>query len=453
MNLAVLLIAAYLPLIPVMYLVIRSGAFGKGSVGTLIKLFFLGVAVAVPAFLMEAGLLLAVTVLLHLVRGGALSGGFLLFSCILRYVLATALVEELCKLFVLRAATWKQMTMEKISDGTAAAAVVGAGFSAVMILVWLAAWRVVPEDMAALRNAMPDYLRAGAVIAFLFALLYIPSHFGYSGFMGSLYGVAKGSEQKNHGGRAGFMLFVSFMMPFLVHSLCIVLIGYGIAAESLVWTVLGLIAEAILAAGVMMSLSGAKSGGGFLEEEADAGVDFADSEEFADFAEAAGEGEGHLITADGDPTGADGGLTSGDGDFTGTDGSFGSGDGGPIGVDGDPAGPGNTDSEGPESRPSGDGADCAASASDLDVADADDAFAAGDAVEGVLAEDAANAEIPADAADAEMYADAADGKLPAGMEDGSSWGSPDFEEDAGGGEEEISPQREISLLNRLRRKK
>ena len=439
MNLAVLLIAAYLPLIPVMYLVIRSGAFGKGSVGTLIKLFFLGVAVAVPAFLMEAGLLLAVTVLLHLVRGSALSGGFLLFSCILRYVLATALVEELCKLFVLRAATWKQMTMEKISDGTAAAAVVGTGFSAVMILVWLAAWRVVPEDMAALRSAMPDYLRAGAVVAFLFALLYIPSHFGYSGFMGSLYGVAKGSEQKNHGGRAGFMLFVSFMMPFLVHSLCIVLIGYGIAAESLVWTLLGLIAEAILAAGVMMSLSGAKSGGGFLEEEADAGVDFADSEEFADFAEAAGAEEGHLITAGGDPTDTDGDPTGAAG--AGVDPA--GGDGGATGADGDPTCTENADSA---SCLSGDESVGTVHGSDMNAADADDASGAAGAAD---ADDALGA---ANAVDADAPVGAADADLAAGMEETGSWGGSDYEEAAGSGEEEISPQREISLLKRLRRK-
>ena len=408
MNVAVLLIAAYLMLIPVLYLVIRSGAFGKGSGGTLLKLFFLGAAVAVPAFLMEAGLLLLVTVVLRLLRDGQFTGGFLLVSCILRYVLATALVEELCKLFVLRSVTWKQMTMEKITDGTAASAVVGAGFSAVMILAWLAAWSLVPEDMASLRNAMPDFLRAGAVISFLFALLYIPSHFGYSGFMGSLYGVAKGSEQKNHGGRAGFMLLVSFMMPFLVHSACMVMIGYGIAGESLLWIILGLAAEVLLAAAVMKTLSGAKREGKLLEEEADTGVDFADSEEFADFAEAAGAEEGHLIGADG-----------GEGDESNLPGA-GSEDGK------DPV----TGAESDESSLPG------AESGEWESPGTEMAGSADPAFESPEDPDPDSGSLDGSGTDFMMPGD-----LPG--EDSDSWSRK------AGDEEEISPQREISLLKRL----
>ncbi|MDO4417157.1 MAG: PrsW family glutamic-type intramembrane protease [Eubacteriales bacterium] len=420
MNVAVLLIAAYLMLIPVLYLVIRSGAFGKGSGGTLLKLFFLGAAVAVPAFLMEAGLLLLVTVVLRLLRDGQFTGGFLLVSCILRYVLATALVEELCKLFVLRSVTWKQMTMEKITDGTAASAVVGAGFSAVMILAWLAAWSLVPEDMASLRNAMPDFLRAGAVISFLFALLYIPSHFGYSGFMGSLYGVAKGSEQKNHGGRAGFMLFVSFMMPFLVHSACMVMIGYGIAGESLLWIILGLAAEVLLAAAVMKTLSGAKREGKLLEEEADTGVDFADSEEFADFAEAAGAEEGHLISV-GSEDGDDHlpGIGGGEGDESNLPGA-GSEDGK------DPV----TGAESDESSLPG------AESGEWESPGTEMAGSADPAFESLEDPDPDSGSLDGSGTDFMMPGD-----LPG--EDSDSWSRK------AGDEEEISPQREISLLKRL----
>ena len=420
MNVAVLLIAAYLMLIPVLYLVIRSGAFGKGSGGTLLKLFFLGAAVAVPAFLMEAGLLLLVTVVLRLLRDGQLTGGFLLVSCILRYVLATALVEELCKLFVLRSVTWKQMTMEKITDGTAASAVVGAGFSAVMILAWLAAWSLVPEDMASLRNAMPDFLRAGAVISFLFALLYIPSHFGYSGFMGSLYGVAKGSEQKNHGGRAGFMLFVSFMMPFLVHSACMVMIGYGIAGESLLWIILGLAAEVLLAAAVMKTLSGAKREGKLLEEEADTGVDFADSEEFADFAEAAGAEEGHLISV---------GSEDGDDHLPGA--------GGGEGDESNLPGVGSEDGKDPVTGAESDESSLpGAESGEWESPDTEMAGSADPAFESPEDPDPDSGSLDGSGTDFMMPGD-----LPG--EDSDSWSRK------AGDEEEISPQREISLLKRL----
>ena len=45
MNLTILLIAAYLPLPLLLFMILRSGSFGKGSIGTMLKLFFLGVAV------------------------------------------------------------------------------------------------------------------------------------------------------------------------------------------------------------------------------------------------------------------------------------------------------------------------------------------------------------------------------------------------------------------------
>ena len=66
MNLTVLLIAAFLPLPVLLFMILRSGSFGKGSIGTMLKLFFLGVASAVPAFLMEAGCLLVISVFLGL---------------------------------------------------------------------------------------------------------------------------------------------------------------------------------------------------------------------------------------------------------------------------------------------------------------------------------------------------------------------------------------------------
>lgn len=73
MNLTVLLIAAYLPLPFILFMILRSGSFGKGSVGTLLKLFFLGAAVAVPAFLMEASCLFVIKLILGIFPEGALA--------------------------------------------------------------------------------------------------------------------------------------------------------------------------------------------------------------------------------------------------------------------------------------------------------------------------------------------------------------------------------------------
>ena len=166
---------------------------------------------------------------------------------LLRYVLAGALIEEAWKHFILRISTWKQMTMETVGDGIAAAAVVGTAFSAVLYLAWQAAYHVLPPDLEILRSAMPDFLSAGPVASFIHALLFIPSHFGYAGLMGVLYGFAKGSEQKKHAGRAGFMLTVSFLLAVLVHGVIESLVGYGFVTGQKLWLILGFAAEALLA--------------------------------------------------------------------------------------------------------------------------------------------------------------------------------------------------------------
>ncbi len=295
MNRTVLMITVFLPLIPMMAVTLRSGAFGRGSVGMLFRLFFLGVLAAVPAFLMEAGGMLAVSVVL---RFFSTVENFAAVRALLRYVLATALIEEAWKHFVLRSSTWDKMIMETVADGIAASSVVGIGFSAVIYTAWQVSDLTIPADMEVLRAAMPEFLHAGAVASFLFALLFIPSHFGYSGLMGALYGFAKGSEQKEHAARARFMLFVSCLIPVIVHGAFSASLGYGIGENKILWTGLGFIGEGLCALLIGMVMRAARDDMladlyGEREERRD--VDFADSEEFADFAEAAG-GESDAVS-------------------------------------------------------------------------------------------------------------------------------------------------------------
>ena len=291
MNLTIILIAAYLPLFPLLYLILRSRSFGKGSRRIFFKLLFLGVLAAVPAFLMAVGGLSAAAVIFRLFPEDAAGKDTVLISVLLRYVLAGALIEEAWKHFILRVSTWKQMTMETVGDGIAAAAVVGTAFSAVLYLAWQAAYHVLPPDLEILRRAMPDFLSAGPVAAFIHALLFIPSHFGYAGLMGVIYGIAKGSEQKKHSGRAGFMLAVSFLMAVLVHGVTASLIGYGFVTGQKLWLILGFAAQALLAflmASALVAVRDASIEAALGQDEPEPPVDFADSEEFADFAEAEG---------------------------------------------------------------------------------------------------------------------------------------------------------------------
>ena len=294
MNLTVLLIAAYLPVLPVLFIILRSGSFGRGSAGTFLKLFFLGVAAAVPSFLMEAGAMIALTVLLRVFLSGAQEQSFHMISSILRYVLVAAVIEEAWKHFVLRKSTWTQMTMDTVADGIAASAAVGAGFSAVMYIAWQASYKVIPVDMEVLRSGMPDFLAAGAVVSFVYALLFIFAHFGFSGFMGALYGLAKGSDQKNHSGRAGFMLSLSYLLPVLVHGACAGMVGYGIASEKPVWYILGFAAEGVLAL-IMAIVLGSARDAALAARAADAAYSAARAEmpqasaESAEFSEDVGD--------------------------------------------------------------------------------------------------------------------------------------------------------------------
>ena len=304
MNLTIILIAAYLPLFPLLFLILRSRSFGKGSRRIFFKLLFLGLLAAVPAFLMAAGGMGAAAVIFRLFPENAEGKQAALFSVLLRYVLAGALIEEAWKHFILRISTWKQMTMETVGDGIAAAAVVGTAFSAVLYLAWQAAYHVLPPDLEILRSAMPDFLSAGPVASFIHALLFIPSHFGYAGLMGVLYGFAKGSEQKKHAGRAGFMLTVSFLLAVLVHGVIESLVGYGFVTGQKLWLILGFAAEALLAflmASALVAVRDSSLEAALGQDEPEPPVEFADSEEFADFAEAEGmsaaEAEGSPVAA------------------------------------------------------------------------------------------------------------------------------------------------------------
>lgn len=290
MNRTVLMITAYLPLVPAMAVTLRSGAFGRGSIGMLFRLFFLGVLAAVPAFLMEAGGMLAASVALRVFDPGPRLAAV---RALLRYFLAAALIEEGWKHFVLRSSTWDKMTMETVADGIAASTVVGIGFSSVLYAAWQFSDLVIPGDMEVLRAAMPEFLRAGAVSSFLYALLFIPSHFGYSGLMGALYGFAKGSEQKKHSARAGFMLFVSFLLPAMAHGAFSASLGYGMGENRILWMALGFAGEALCALVVGAAMRAAREDLlADVDTDKEGEVDFGDSEEFAAFAEAAGTQSG-----------------------------------------------------------------------------------------------------------------------------------------------------------------
>jgi hypothetical protein len=87
------------------------------------------------------------------------------------------------------------------------------------------------------------------------------------------------------------MLTVSFLLAVLVHGVIESLVGYGFVTGQKLWLILGFAAEALLAflmASALVAVRDSSLEAALGQDEPEPPVEFADSEEFADFAEAEG---------------------------------------------------------------------------------------------------------------------------------------------------------------------
>lgn len=183
-----LLAFALVPPIALMIFIIAKDKH-KDSFGYLLKLFFFGVLSIIPA------------VILELIGKGILDNLYL-DQVIEQLVLAFLIVgpaEELSKYFMLRKISWKNPKFDYSYNGIVFSVFVSLGF-------------------ASLENVLYVY-EGGIGTAIGRALTSIPGHATFGVFMGYFYIKAKSAQLKGKKGKMRGYLFLTCLVPILVHGM------------------------------------------------------------------------------------------------------------------------------------------------------------------------------------------------------------------------------------------
>lgn len=186
-----LLIAAVLPGLFIMYYVYKKDWVEKEPIGLIIKLLVFGAIAVVPAVLLE------------------LLGSFIVYGGIdepsmvtrtqvfLDNFVVVAVSEELCKFLFLKKITWKHPAFDYRFDAIVYSVSVSMGF-------------------AILENIMYVF-EHGLSIALTRALISIPGHACFAVTMGVFYGQAKLNERLERRSPMKTDLFMAVLLPVLMH--------------------------------------------------------------------------------------------------------------------------------------------------------------------------------------------------------------------------------------------
>ena len=156
----------------------------------LIKLFLLGIV----AVIITLALSLSLGEIFPILNAEREDGYFKLF--ISTYI-GVGVIEEGSKWLMLRLATWKNKNFTHIFDALVYAAFISLGFATVENVLYV--------------------INGGLTVAILRAILSVPGHFFFSIFMGYYYGLAKQADVVNNYKFKNKNMFLSFLVPVLVH--------------------------------------------------------------------------------------------------------------------------------------------------------------------------------------------------------------------------------------------
>ena len=186
-----LLIAAVLPGLFIMYYVYKKDWVEKEPIGLIIKLLVFGAIAVVPAVLLE--LLGSV-----IVYGGIDEPSMVTRTQVfLDNFVVVAVSEELCKFLFLKKITWKHPAFDYRFDAIVYSVSVSMGF-------------------AILENIMYVF-EHGLSIALTRALISIPGHACFAVTMGVFYGQAKLNERLERRSPMKTDLFMAVLLPVLMH--------------------------------------------------------------------------------------------------------------------------------------------------------------------------------------------------------------------------------------------
>ena len=179
--------AAVLPALLLLWLVYRMDKIEKEPLGLLAKLFFFGILSVIPAIILEK---LAGSIL-ESYRGGDGMRAFLdAFFC-------TALVEEICKYLAVRIGSWRSPSFDHRFDGLLYSVFVTMGFAAAENLLYV--------------------LRIGLSVAPVRAIFSIPGHLAFGIAMGIQYTNEKTSALAGNRHRASGCRVLALVLPILLH--------------------------------------------------------------------------------------------------------------------------------------------------------------------------------------------------------------------------------------------
>lgn len=186
---SIILVAALLPPLYLLWKVYQIDAIEKEPPGLLLRIFVLGMISTIPAVVLET---IGQAVL---ERALGLSGGRL-FNFFM-YFIVVAGAEEIVKYFAMKLPTWRSEEFNFVFDGVVYGVTASLGF-------------------AALENVL-YVLEGGLATAGVRALTSIPIHAICGVYMGHYYGIAKSAEIFGETGICAKMKRRAILIPMLIH--------------------------------------------------------------------------------------------------------------------------------------------------------------------------------------------------------------------------------------------
>lgn len=187
--LEILIWAAVIPSILLIYLVLKHDKVESEPVGLLVKLFILGALTTLPAGLLEmAG-----------ERGIMAISRSSDMQTLLMFLICVPLVEEGLKYLVLMT-TWKNEAFNFTFDGVVYAVIVSLGFATL-------------ENMLYVLNYM------SLQVAVMRGILSVPLHCTCGIFMGYFYGMARSHKARGESSRSVIDRVLALLIPLLIHGI------------------------------------------------------------------------------------------------------------------------------------------------------------------------------------------------------------------------------------------
>lgn len=202
----ILLAAAILPVLILLFAIYKADKINKEPIGKLIVVFICGALVTAPAVFLEM-------LLSEFQPSGALMGGLYKGFCVAGFS------EELLKLLVLFLLVWKSRHFDEYFDGIVYAVYVSLGFACVENVMYVFSGETYSVSMATAATR---------------AVLSVPGHFLFAVMMGYYFALAKFAPN-----RRGRYLLCAFVVPVFFHGTfdALLMVPDGMEEGGLKWMV------------------------------------------------------------------------------------------------------------------------------------------------------------------------------------------------------------------------